>query len=396
MAPNTQKQSVLIVKADPAIRSALTQLLERSSNFSVLDAVENPFVAAQVMAQQAPDLLLLGLGMKRMSGRDFLKKVMSQYPMPVVICAHQLDGNPSLAAELRDLGAAGLIVMPKHHGVHFLKEKSTLFLRQLQAALTPPRQPTMHRPRHHTPNSKFSHHAEAPTATVNKSRPPARGRTTHSTSHPPPKHTADVILPPPTPGHRHPRTEPIIVIGASTGGVEALTAVLKILPADLPGIVIVQHLPGHFSDTLITHLDNCTPLKARLARDGEPIQHGMALLAPGDCHTLLKRQGRSYAIRLVEGPPVRRHRPAAEVLFRSAAIEAGPNAIGIIMTGMGDDGARGMREMFDAGAQTIAQDEASCTVFGMPKEAIALGGVRRIIALESMAEEIIRLSRTSP
>ena len=207
---------------------------------------------------------------------------------------------------------------------------------------------------------------------------------------PQPKLSADVIIPPRRGGIGAPRSgEAVVAIGASTGGTQALEAVLKVLPADIPGIVIVQHMPEKFTATFAERLNSLCTIEVREAKNGDRLKAGLALLAPGGKHMLLTRNGGSYCVDVVEGPAVSRHRPSVDVLFRSVAQSAGPNATGIIRTGMGDDGARGMREMHDAGAHTVAQDEGSCVVFGMPKVAIELGGIKLVLPLNRIHEAIV-------
>jgi two-component system chemotaxis response regulator CheB len=203
------------------------------------------------------------------------------------------------------------------------------------------------------------------------------------------KLTADAIIPPPVQGRARPTTERIVCIGASTGGTEALNDVLEMLPPHCPPIVIVQHMPAGFTAAFAKRLDGICPIRVKEAEDGEPVLPGWAYIAPGARHMLLQRIGLRYQIVIKDGPPVSRHRPSVDVLFRSAAQHAGANALGVIMTGMGDDGARGMLEMRKLGAATRAQDEDSCVVFGMPKEAIAHGGVEKVVPLQQIPREIM-------
>jgi len=204
-----------------------------------------------------------------------------------------------------------------------------------------------------------------------------------------PKLTADAILPPRRSATSVPRCgEAIVAIGTSTGGTQALETVLKALPAESPGTVIVQHMPEKFTTTFAERLNNLCRIEVREAKNGDRVRPGLALIAPGGKHMLLTRSGGGYGVEVIDGPPVSRHRPSVDVLFRSVAQSAGPNATGIIMTGMGDDGARGLKEMFDAGAHTVAQDESSCVVFGMPKVAIELGGVKAVLPLHRIHEAI--------
>jgi two-component system, chemotaxis family, protein-glutamate methylesterase/glutaminase len=209
-----------------------------------------------------------------------------------------------------------------------------------------------------------------------------------------PKLTADVILPKPGPERvLVETTDKVVGVGASTGGTEALREFLEVFPEDAPGIVIVQHMPEHFTAAFAKRLDSLCRINVKEAEDNDTVIRGRALIAPGNKHTLLKRSGARYYVEVKDGPLVCRHRPSVDVLFRSAARYAGRNAIGVIMTGMGDDGSRGMREMHDAGAYTIAQDEASCVVFGMPNEAIKHGGVDSVVPLPGIADEVQRRAK---
>jgi two-component system chemotaxis response regulator CheB len=211
---------------------------------------------------------------------------------------------------------------------------------------------------------------------------------------PAPKLNADVIMPAPTAGHSMARTtEMVVCIGASTGGTESLLVVLEGLPADSPGIVVVQHMPEKFTEALARRLNSLCAMEVKEAVDGDTVLRGRVLIAPGNRHMLLQRSGARYFVAVKDGPLVARHRPSVDVLFRSAARFAGANALGVIMTGMGDDGARGLGEMKEAGARTVAQDEASCVVFGMPKEAIARGAVEKVVPLNLIASEIMRAGR---
>jgi len=206
-----------------------------------------------------------------------------------------------------------------------------------------------------------------------------------------PKYTADVIMEKPNAKAMIQTTEKVVVVGASTGGTEALKVFLEMLPEDTPGIVIVQHMPENFTAAFAKRLDSTCRVTVKEAQNNDTVVRGRALIAPGNHHALLKRSGARYYVEIKDGPLVSRHRPSVDVLFRSAARYAGKNAVGVIMTGMGDDGAHGMKEMFDAGAQTIAQDEASCVVYGMPHEAVKLGGVHKITSLQHIAAEVLRL-----
>jgi two-component system chemotaxis response regulator CheB len=210
---------------------------------------------------------------------------------------------------------------------------------------------------------------------------------------PTPKHTADIILPAGREKNAAWPSERLVAIGASTGGTQALDSVLRQLPKEVPGIVVVQHMPAQFTATFADRLNAHSKVTVREAKDGDRVEPGLALIAPGGRHMLVRRMGGYYQVAVIDGPPVNRHRPSVDVLFRSAANCAGPSAVGIIMTGMGDDGARGMKEMAETGARTVAQSEKTCVVFGMPKVAIELGGAREVLPLERIHEAIVTTGR---
>jgi two-component system chemotaxis response regulator CheB len=288
-----------------------------------------------------------------MDGITFLQKIMRQHPMPVVICSSMAASGSENAIRALDGGAMDIIEKPKMGTREFLKESQIRICDVVKAA------------------------ALAKT----KDLPPPRAVEK--------KLSADAVI-----EKRIPRviqtTEKIVIVGASTGGTEALLVLLKALPSDAPGFVIVQHMPQHFTRAFSERLDSLCRMEIREAQDGERVLRGRALIAPGNRHTLLKRSGARYYVEVKDGPLVCRHRPSVDVLFRSAARYAGANAVGVIMTGMGDDGARGMLEMKEAGAYTIAQDEATSVIFGMPQEAIKLGGVDKICSLGEIARTVLR------
>jgi two-component system chemotaxis response regulator CheB len=322
-------------------------------------AAADPFIAAKHMHDELPDVILLDLEMPRMDGLTFLRKIMAQRPLPCVLCSTLLeDGSETLFAAL-EAGAVDVIQKPRLGAKRFLMESQMRICDALRAAAK------------------------------------ARLRPRSASHDPVKKLNADVIMPPPvkTRSLTH-TTEKVICIGASTGGTESLREVLTALPADCPGIVIVQHMPEHFTAAFARRLDGLCQIDVKEAADGDPVLAGRALIAPGNRHMLLQRNGARYHVAVRDGPLVARHRPSVDVLFRSAAQFAGPNALGVIMTGMGDDGAKGLLEMRKAGASTVAQNEETCVVFGMPKEAIALGAAERIAPLHNIPSEILRMRGT--
>jgi two-component system chemotaxis response regulator CheB len=288
---------------------------------------------------------------------------MSQRPIPVVMCSSLTEEGSSTLMQALEAGAVDVILKPRVDIPKFLEDSKIRICDVVKAA------------------------AQARLRNVPASRNAEQRRTAQK------KLTADAMLPPPN-GHAMARTtERIICIGASTGGTESLRVVLEDLPPDCPGIVIVQHMPEKFTEAFARRLNGLCAVEVREARDGDTVLRGQVLIAPGNKHTLLQRSGARYYVQVKDGPLVTRHRPSVDVLFRSAARYAGSNAAGIIMTGMGDDGARGLSEMKAAGAYTVAQDEASCVVFGMPKEAIARGAADKIMPLQGIAAEIVRIGR---
>lgn len=313
-------------------------------------------MAAERIAEQVPDVITLDVEMPRMDGVSFLKKLMIQHPIPVVICSSLVEEGAQTALEAIENGAVEIVTKPRLGVRQFLEESRTTLCDAVKAAAGARLRPV--RPRH----------------TVE------------------PKLTADAVLAPATCAMAK-TTEKVVMIGASTGGTEALRELLEALPSDTPGIVIVQHMPELFTRAFASRLDGLCAITVKEAESGDTVLRGRALIAPGNHHLLLQRSGARYYVEVRDGPLVCRHRPSVDVLFRSAARYAGPNAVGVILTGMGDDGARGMLEMHQAGATTIAQDEATCIVFGMPKEAIKLNGVDKVMPLGSIAGSLLNAAR---
>jgi two-component system chemotaxis response regulator CheB len=347
---------VLIVDDSAVVRQTLAQVLSSDPEIEVIATAGDPFVAADRIAEQVPDVITLDIEMPRMDGLTFLKKLMSQHPIPVVICSSLAEEGAQSTLRALEYGAVEIVTKPRLGTKQFLEESRITLCEAVKAAAAS-------RP------GKFR-----PSRTVE------------------PKLTADAVLAPATHAMIE-TTEKVVVIGASTGGTEALKTLLETLPADTPGIVIVQHMPELFTRAFANRLDGLCSITVKEAETNDTVLRGRALIAPGNHHLLLKRSGARYFVEVKEGPLVCRHRPSVDVLFRSAARYAGQNVVGVILTGMGDDGARGMLEMKQAGATTIAQDEASCIVFGMPKEAIKLNGVDRILPLKNIAGAILSSAR---
>lgn len=348
---------VLIVDDSASVRQALTRVLETDPEIAVLGTAGDPFIAVEIIARTLPDVILLDIEMPRMDGLTFLGKLMEQAPLPVVICSSLAGPGSATAVAALEAGAVEIIPKPKMQTRTFFEESRILICDAVKAAHAARRRP-------------------APRRLVVA-----------------PKETADAVLARPASEAMIETTERVVVIGASTGGTEALRLLLERLPRDAPGIVVVQHMPEQFTAGFATRLDTVCEMTVREAATNDSVLRGQVLIAPGNRHLLLKRSGARYFVEVREGPLVNRHRPSVDVLFRSAARYAGRNAVGVILTGMGDDGARGMAEMKQSGAYTIAQDEASCVVFGMPAEAIRAGGVDRVLPLDRIGEEVLRACR---
>jgi two-component system chemotaxis response regulator CheB len=358
-----QKLRVLVVDDSASVRETLTRILESDPSIEVMGSASDPFVAAKRIQDEIPDVITLDVEMPRMDGITFLRKIMQQRPIPVVMCSSLTEEGSETLMQALEAGAVDVVLKPRIDIPKFLEDSKIRICDVVKAA------------------------AHARLRNVPASRNAEQRRSAQK------KLTADAMLPPPN-GHAMARTtERIVCIGASTGGTESLRVVLEDLPPDCPGIVIVQHMPEKFTEAFARRLNGLCAVTVKEARDGDTVLRGQVLIAPGNKHTLLQRSGARYHVQVKDGPLVTRHRPSVDVLFRSAARYAGANAAGIIMTGMGDDGARGLAEMKEAGAYTIAQDEATCVVFGMPKEAIARGAADKIMPLQNLAGEIVRIGR---
>ncbi len=335
---------VLIVDDSATIRNILSAELARDSEIEIIGTAPDPYVARDKIVQLNPDVVTLDVEMPRMDGITFLRKLMRHYPLPVIIVSSLTPQGSELALEALQIGAVDVVCKPGA-----ISTRDDLAVELAEKIKTAAHANVRARVAEKTPLSTPAQ-SLAMTRTTNK----------------------------------------VVAIGASTGGTEALAAVLAAMPANAPGIVIVQHMPEFFTRSFADRLNQICAMEVREAGDGDTVSTGRVLIAPGNHHMLLCRSGAVYQVRVKTGPLVNRHRPSVEVLFKSVARYAGKNAIGVIMTGMGSDGADGLKEMHDAGAQTIAQDEQSCVVFGMPKEAIARGAVDHVLPLERIAQKILQ------
>ena len=342
---------VLVVDDSAVVRQSLTAILGQAPGMTVATA-SDPLIALEKMRLKRPDVIVLDLEMPRMDGLTFLRKLMAEDPIPVVVCSALVGSGTDEALRAVGEGAVDVIAKPRLAVRDFLEESAVLLVDAVRGAAEARRRP------------------RGPLAS--------------------PRTNADAVLPPPGKHALQVTTDKVVAIGASTGGTEALREILEALPPDAPGLVIVQHMPEVFTRAFADRLNQSCRIEVKEAASGDRVLAGRALVAPGNRHTVLVRSGGHYVVDVRDGPLVSRHRPSVDVLFRSVAGSAGPNAVGVIMTGMGNDGAEGLLEMKRAGSITIAQDEATCVVFGMPKEAIELGAVDEVIPLERIATTLLR------
>ncbi len=348
---------VLIVDDSSLVRQTLQEIIDSDPELTVAGTAPDPFIAAERIAREIPDVITLDVEMPKMDGITFLQKIMSQRPIPVVMCSSLTEQGSETALKALEYGAVDIIQKPRLGTKQFLEDSRIRICDAVKAA-------ALAKPR-----------SIARIAAIQ------------------PKLSADSVIAKSASKAMIQTTEKVVVIGASTGGTEALRVFLEALPEDAPGMVIVQHMPEHFTASFARRLDEICRISVKEAQNDDTVIPGRALIAPGNLHTLLKRSGARYYVEVRPGPLVCRHRPSVDVLFRSAARYAGKNAVGVIMTGMGDDGATGLKEMKEAGAATIAQDEATCVVFGMPQEAIKRGAADRVLPLEDIAAEVVRRCR---
>ncbi|MFD2647475.1 chemotaxis response regulator protein-glutamate methylesterase [Devosia albogilva] len=365
-APASAKIRVLIVDDSASVRTTLSQIISADPQLEVMATAADPYVAVERIRQEVPDVMFLDIELPRMDGLTFLRKIMSQRPIPVVICSSLAESGSETLMQALEAGAVDVVTKPRVDTAQFLQESAMRICDAAKAA------------------------AHAKVRGVKKAAPPLNVEA---------KLTADAVIPPLS-DHRRasliaslPTTEPIVAIGASTGGTEALREVLEALPATSPPILIVQHMPEKFTGAFAQRLNSTCAMSVKEAEDGDLVQPGRVLIALGNRHMRLVRTGPRYTVSILDGPHVSRHRPSVDVLFRSTAQAAGRNALGILLTGMGDDGARGLLEMRQMGSPTVAQDEETSVVFGMPKEAIALGAAGKVLPLGRIAAEILTFSR---
>lgn len=352
------KTKVLIVDDSASVRQTLADILNGDPEIEVMATACDPYVAAQRLKDGVPDVITLDIEMPRMDGITFLTKLMRQHPIPVVICSSLTAQGSETLLHALEAGAVEIITKPATGTRQFLLESRIRICDAVKAAAQ----------------------ARRP---VRLGGGMAKGnRPAGSSLAPSPAGTSAI----PTLGRT---TDKLICLGASTGGTEALRVVLQSLPADCPGVLVVQHMPEHFTTAFAKRLNSLCAVSVKEAEDGDPVLRGQVLLAPGNRHMLVTRNGARYQVEIRDGPLVSRHRPSVDVLFRSAARHAGSNAIGAIMTGMGDDGAKGLLEMRDKGAPTFGQDEASCVVYGMPREAVKIGAVEKAVPLDALAAEVM-------
>lgn len=344
-----KKIKVLVVDDSAVVRQTLTAILESDPEIEVIGTASDPFFAAKKIAKEVPDVITLDIEMPRMDGLTFLRRIMVQHPMPVVIISSLAGQTTDIGIRALESGAVDIITKPQVGTKEFLEEARIRICDSIKAASL----------------AKIKRRTQInPLVEIE------------------PKLSADAILSVSNPHTEIKTTEHVIAVGASTGGTDALLVFLRTMPPDAPGIVIVQHMPEHFTRSFANRLNDLCQITVKEAEHGDRVIRGRALVAPGNHHMLLKSSGSKFYIEINEGALVNRHRPSVDVLFRSCAKYAGSNAIGIIMTGMGDDGAKGLLEMKESGAHTIAQDEKSCIVFGMPHEAIKIDAVHIVMPLD--------------
>lgn len=359
----TDKIKVLIIDDSALVRRILAEILDQDPGIQVVGTAADPYAAREKIKQLNPDVLTLDVEMPRMDGLTFLGNLMRLRPMPVVMVSSLTESGATVTLQALELGAVDFVTKPKVDLAHTLDDYALEIREKVRVA--------------------------ARARVVERRSPPLPATKLPSAAE---KYSADVILQREERRRPFKTTESLIAIGASTGGTEAIKEVLIRMPLTCPGIVITQHIPEAFSGPFARRMDSVATIAVCEARDGQQIFPGHAYIAPGDRHLMLVRDGARYVCRLNDGPPVNRHRPSVDVLFRSVAANAGQNAIGVILTGMGDDGARGIKEMHEAGAPTLAQDEQTSVVWGMPGQAVKLGGIDKVLPLEAIAAQIMRLA----
>jgi two-component system chemotaxis response regulator CheB len=361
---NGDELRVLVVDDSAMVRQVMHAILTTNRMVKV-NVAADPLIAWGKMQKDPPDVVITDLEMPRMDGVTFIRKIMAEMPTPVVVCSGLAARGTELALRALEEGAVEVITKPKVGVRDFLHESAVTLLDAVWSAS-------------HAQIARRSRPALPPAAQVMS-----------------PRLTADAVLPRKRKPHSAAAHTGVIAVGASTGGTEALRVLLAALPTDCPPVVIVQHMPEVFTHAFAERLNRECAIGVQEARDGDPLQAGHALIAPGNRHMLVDRSGGELVARIIDGPLVSRHRPSVDVLFRSVATSVGSKAVGVIMTGMGDDGAQGLYEMKEAGADTIAQDEATSIVFGMPKSAISCGAVDIVVPLDQIASAVLNLRSRS-
>lgn len=352
----SKKIKVLVVDDSAVVRQVLSSMLSGQTDIEVIGTAADPLFAVNKMREEWPDVITLDIEMPRMDGLTFLRKIMTSRPTPVVICSSLTEKGAETTMEAMAAGAVAIFTKPTMGVKDFLQSSKQELLAAIREA------------------------AQSRVSRLTSAAPVARA-------------VAAVQSTPAVQTAMAKTTEKVIAIGTSTGGTLALEQILTALTADCPGIIVVQHMPEKFTAAFAARLNSLSEIEVREAKDGDRVRPGLALIAPGGQHMSLVRNGAFYQVQVKPGPAVNRHCPSVDVLFRSVAKCAGKNAVGFQLTGMGDDGARGLLEMREAGAKTYAQDEASSVVFGMPKEAIKRGGAVHIVALEQVAGQIMLYSQ---
>jgi two-component system chemotaxis response regulator CheB len=354
---NKRNIRVLVVDDSAVVRQSLSSILETDPEITVIATAADPIIAVKKIMKEVPDVITLDIEMPRMDGLTFLRKIMSQHPIPVVVISSLTTAGTETAMKALEYGASEIIAKPAMNAAQFFNDSKILLCDAVKAAS----------------NAKLAR----------------KKITTTSRTVIQPKYSADVIIEKASAYRRIINTDKIIVLGASTGGTEAIRKFLTRMPEKSPGIAIVQHMPEGFTRSFANSLNNISKLEVKEAENGDRLYQGRVLIAPGNKHMILKRTGKEYSVEIKDGPLVNRHRPSVDVLFRSAARYAGKNALGILLTGMGNDGAKGLLELKESGAHTIAQDEHTSVVFGMPKEAIKLDAAEKILPMDKIAPYII-------
>lgn len=357
------KIGVLIVDDSASARAALASVLSSDPDFEIIGTAADPYAAAEKIKKRLPDVVFLDIDMPRMDGLTFLRKIMAQRPLPVVICSGLAEQGSDVLLAALEAGAVDVITKPRVDTAQFFADSSMVICDIARAAAW----------------------SKKPAGSPLRTRPVIQT-----------KLLADEIIPPLTANRlarlraTMPQTDPVFCIGASTGGTEALAKLLSGLPATAPATLVVQHMPENFTAAFARRLDGLCAVQVKEAQDGDLVTQGQVLIAPGNRHMMLQRSGSRYTVQIASGPYICRHRPSVDVLFRSAAQAAGANVSAAILTGMGDDGARGLGELREAGAYTIAQDEATCVVFGMPHEAIERGAAMAVEPLDKIAKCLLK------